>query len=229
MRTFPTDVAAHLAAQAGLNARLLVWLSARNRGTGATETVGLWTGAQDRTFTIDAVARAYHGAGGLVSMAPIVSEIGLTVRQHRLQVSPVAPEVAQGLREYDARLAPVEIHVAYFQPGSDVMIGIPVRVFRGWIDTVTITVPEVGGEAAAEIVVSSAAQALTRGLALKKSDGSLRRRAPADGFRRYADVSGSVETVWGEARAAAPAGAAPPAAPAPSEVPSLSDSYESRR
>ena len=55
-----------------------------------------------------------------------------------------------------------------------------------------------GGEGGVELRIASAARALTRKLELKRSDASHRLRS-GDRFRRYAEISGSVSTAWGEA------------------------------
>ncbi|PKP67336.1 MAG: hypothetical protein CVT86_01935, partial [Alphaproteobacteria bacterium HGW-Alphaproteobacteria-8] len=104
-------------------------------------------------------------------------------------------------RGYDARLAPVEIHRAFFAPASGELIEAPHRVFKGWIDAISLPTPEVGGQGAVEVTLASSARALTRPLALKKSDESQRRRSD-DRLRRYTDISGSVDVYWGEAKAA---------------------------
>lgn len=92
------------------------------------------------------------------------------------------------------------IHVANFDPQTAVLIANPVRRFKGFIKGLDFTRPALGGEAKCEMAVQSAARVLTRTLPLKKSDGALRGRHAADGFRKYADLSGAIETAWGELR-----------------------------
>lgn len=90
------------------------------------------------------------------------------------------------------------------------------RRFKGFIKGLEIVRPVTGGDATCEVAVQSAARVLTRTLPLKKSDAALRARSVGDGFRKYADVSGSIETVWAEPRGSAPSGSA---APSPSRLP----------
>lgn len=199
MRTYDAATLAALQARAGLVARVLFWVRAKNRDTGVEEAMGLWTGADATDFDIDGESRKYYGAGALLGVEPIVMQTGLTVRMHRVSLSPLAPEVAQLLRGYEPRMAPVEIHRALLDPDSHDLVAPPHRVFRGWIDELKITTPAQGGRAKAEVTLASASRALTRTLSLKKSDESQRRRAD-DRFNRYADVSGNVDIFWGEKR-----------------------------
>lgn len=198
MRQFPSALSAFLGERRGRFARLLVWIEAKNRDTGAPETLGFWTGEDHQIFTLAGVERTYYGAGALVAIDPLTSDIGLTVRQTRLVFSGIAPELVQLVRGYDPRLAPVEIHVVDFDPETHIQVAEPQRVFRGWIDAAPIEEGELGGDSVCEMTLLSSAQSLTRRLARKRSDQSLRARAGGDGFRRYADISGSVETPWGE-------------------------------
>lgn len=212
MRIFGTAVGAHLAAREGIAARVMLWIEAKNRSTGATEAVGLWAGDDVRQFTVGGVSRTYYGASSLLSVDPVVSSAGLNVRSQRCALAPLSPEVAQAIRVYEPRLAPVEVHVAHLAPGTDALVGDPERVFVGWIDTVRTLTPAAGGEASVEVTLVSRSRGLTQGLSRRRSDESLRRRASGDGFRRWADVSGAVDVAWGQSRGRRPAdggGAAP--------------------
>lgn len=199
MRSYDSTTGTYLGSRGGVIARSLVWVEAKNRTSGATETMGLWTGDDHQEFVIGGQTRLYFGAGNLLQLEPITMQTGLVVRMHKVTLSPLSPEVALLLRGYEPRLAPVEIHRALFWPESRDLIAAPHRVFRGWIDEVTIPTPEIGGAAQAEVTLASAARALTIPLALKKSDETQRLRGD-DRFRRYADVSGAVDVWWGEAR-----------------------------
>lgn len=210
MRSFDTATATALAASE-IVARALVWIRAKDRSTGTEETIGLWTGEDVASFTINGQARTYYGAGALLAIEPIVSQSGLVVQMSRMTLSPLAPEVAQAIRGYEPRLAPVEIHRALFDPLTMGLVAEPHRVFSGWIDEVVLTTPEASGEATVEVTMASAARGLTRTLPLKKSDETQKRRS-GDRFRRYADVSAAVDVFWGEARARA---ATAPTAPSP--------------
>ena len=202
MRSFDTATSTHIGATTGFYARVLIWIVAKDRTTGTPTPLGLWNGDDALSFTIGGVARTYYGAGALLSVEPMVYGSGTLVRTTRANLSPIAPEVAQVIRGYEPRLAPVEIHRALFDVNTMALVAEPHRVFKGWIDGVRITTPEIGGEASCEVTMASAARALTRTLPLKKSDETQKLRG-GDRFRRWADISALVDVYWGEGRAKA--------------------------
>lgn len=191
-------------------ARLLFWIEARNRSTSAVETIGFWTGGDHRDFSIGGQTRTYYGAGTLLRMNPLTVSTGLQVRNQRIVFSSVPPEVQLAARGFETRNGPVQLHVAYFDALTHELIDEPLRRFKGRCKGLTIPrakrVPgaKASGEATLEISVRSSAEDLTRTLPLKKSDEALQARSPGDRLRRYADVSGTVESVWGDIRAKAP-------------------------
>ena len=198
MTPYPPAVADHLAARKPLLSHVLLWLSARDRATGALEHVGLWTGADHQDIAVSGQARTYYGAGALVGMEPITQRTGLEVRQHRVTLSPLSPAAVDALRLYDPRLAPVEIHEWFWDPETMNALADPIRIFKGHIVQAPINTPAEGGEATCELTLVSAAWELTQPLPLKRSHAALTARNPGDNFRRYGDISGSVETAWGE-------------------------------
>lgn len=208
MRALDAGTTSFLAERAGLVAQSLVWVTARNIATQLTETIGLWTGEDDATLTIDGGPRTYSGANGLLRMDPIIASKGLDVRITQLHLSAVAPEVEDLVKGYDTRFAPVEIHRAVFRGSTRVLVGAPHRVFKGMINSIEFPTVEPGGFPACVVSVASETRALTRTLALKKSDETFR-SGGGDKFRQYADVSGSVPVFWGELKASAPADPAP--------------------
>ena len=201
---------AHLQSRGARHARRLVWITATERATGDPVSVGFWTGADHRVFSIGGADRSYYGAGSLIKVAPLVGETGIKVRTTRLTFSPISNEFRAAVALYDTNEAPVQIHVVNFDPQPRALIAEPLRRFKGFVKGLNFTRPTPGREATCEMAVQSAARVLTLTLPLKKSDAALQERHPGDGFRRYTDVSGSVETWWGERRGAAPASASPP-------------------
>ncbi|AXQ93402.1 hypothetical protein LV780_05970 [Cereibacter azotoformans] len=201
MRDLGTAVATLLATRAGIRARLLVWIAARNRATGTTETLGLWNGEDHAVLTIEGAARTYYGAGGLLAIEPVVTQVGVHVRTHRVSLSPAAPEVLQAIMGYDVRLAPVEIHRGLFD-AAGAPVSPPHRVFKGTVDGVELPTPAAGSEGTVSLTLASTARALTRALPTRYSDASMQLRS-GDRMFRYADVSGSVPVYWGEKKAGA--------------------------
>jgi hypothetical protein len=215
MRILDPAILAEFAAREGMVARLLVWIEARDRATGAPTPGGFWTGDDHQDFLIGGATRTYWGAGALLTTPVLQMEAGLKVRTHRLIFSPLAPEVAQVIRGYETRNARAEMHIAYFNKLTHALIAEPARVFNGFVSPVKITTPPTGGQAKVEVGLLSTAQYLTRTLAVKKSDESLRARAQSDGFRKYTTITGAVTTVWGEHKAAAPSPTTQTATPTP--------------
>lgn len=199
MKTFDTVTQAYMDAQAGIAAAGLVWIEAKDRATGAPASIGLWSGPQDASISIGGVARTYLGAGEILGLPDIETDVGLAVREVRLQLSGIAPGVEAATRQYDARFAPVEIHRALFSIDTGALIADPVRVVKGWCERLSFETGPIGGSAVAELAVVSNARILTRTLATKKSDQSQRLRS-GDRFRKYAEVTGQVGVWWGEKR-----------------------------
>ena len=204
MRILAPEITALLSQRRGLLTHVLVWIKARNRDTGAQETLGLWTGADHAVIVASGATRTYYGAGAMLGMDALTSRAGLEVRQHTIHLSALSPEVVTALRVYDPRLAAVEIHEWYCDPISEKPVADPVRVFKGTVMEAPIHQPAEGGEASAELIIASASWALTKGLPLKRSAGALKARASSDEFRKYTDLGRAVESVWGEERATGP-------------------------
>lgn len=197
MRSYDAATLAALQTRAGVCARILIWVVAKNRVSGLDEALGLWTGAEDRTFTIGAENRLYAGAGAIMQIPALKLQAGLSVRMQRMTLSPISTVVADLIETYQSRFAPIEIHRALFSTEDGALIAEPHRVWKGFIDEVEITRAETGGEATCEVTAASSARLLTRTLPLKKSDATQQLRS-GDRFRAYVDVSGKVDVCWGE-------------------------------
>lgn len=208
MRAYDAATAAQLTARGALVPRRLVWIKARNKTTGATEALGLWSGEDDVTLTLEGEARQYIGAGALLQAQAITAGTGLAVRVHQLHLAAIAPEVEDLVKGYDTRFAPVEIHRALIGPIDREIQGTPHRVFRGLVNSIDFPEAAPGDAPTATLDVVSETRVLTRALATKKSDESQKARG-GDRFRRYGDISGAVPVYWGEMRLEAPADPAP--------------------
>jgi hypothetical protein len=200
MRSYSPAEIAHLQARAGVRARLLVWICARNRTTGTMETMGFWNGDDAQTFTIGGGSRVYQGIGALLGMDDLTVEVGLQVRRISVWLATAAPEVLSAVRQYDLRMAPIEIHRVLTDPQSHQLIADPHRIWKGLCDGQPVEMPAMGtGGGRITLTVSSAAIALTRTLNSKFSDEALKRRG-GDRLARYADITGKVGVWWGEKR-----------------------------
>jgi hypothetical protein len=204
MRDFENDLLAHFQSRGAQNNYVMVWFQGKDIATRDPVEIGFWTGADHEVFTIDGQERTYYGAGGAVEIPPMSSQIGVQVRTLRLSFSAVANEVLVATQNYDLREGAFQMHIVYHDALTGQLKGTPKRIFKGVTAGLEITRPETGGEAKAEISVQSSARMLTRTSSLKKSSSGLQSRYPDDDFRQYVTLSGSIETVWGEQRAAAP-------------------------
>lgn len=198
MRTLPPAVLAHHAARKGRFVHVLIWIQARDRVTGAMESLGLWTGPDHQVVTINGEDRTYYGVGVVLGIDPLVSQSQGNEQTWSFQVSSLHLRVVEALRVYDARLAPVEIHSWDFDPATANPIAEPFREFRGTVMEVDLPTPPVGGEAIATVTCVPDSWRLTRSLTLRRSQGALKARASADGFRRHNTISGAVQVAWGE-------------------------------
>ena len=197
MRIYSTATASYFARRSAFLGHVLVWLQARNRDTGAIEEIGFWTGADHAEFTIRGELRTYYGAGSMLGMDPIRRQTGLKVRSQRITFSQVAPELMIAVRGYDPRHAPVEVHRALFDPQSRLLIDEPHMILQGYLDKLKLPTPAKGESANISFEVATAGRALTKPVSRFRSDASLRARAPADGFRKYASLADTVEVKWG--------------------------------
>ncbi|WP_347268185.1 hypothetical protein [Paracoccus sp. (in: a-proteobacteria)] len=198
MRSFSPATASYFASRAGFIGHILVWFQARNRTSGAVETIGFWTGADHADFSIGAETRTYYAAGAMLGMDPIQRETGLKVRSQRISFSQVSAEVIQLVRTYDPRHAPVEVRRALFDPASEALVDTPHVILRGYVDSLKLPTPAKGESANITVEIATAGRALTRPLARYRSKATLLARAPADGFRRYASVADVGEVKWGD-------------------------------
>jgi len=201
MRSFDGATAAALATRGGFVMHALVWVTAKNRATGAPEAVGFWTGDHNRVFVIGGEARTYIGAGDALTVPPVVQQAGYVVRMQKVSLGGLTAEAVQLLRQYDPRFAPVEIRRAVFDPETLEPVAEPHVMFAGTVDEVSLPIPAKGGAAQADLTIASSARAGTQTLSLRRNDEALRARIPGDGMLRYIAVSNAVPIWWGEARA----------------------------
>lgn len=190
------DVAAqaHRVARMGLVPRWLFWVESKNRTTGLTETMGLWTGDQDEAFMIDGASRDYLSAS-VVGFPSLTFGSGLGIQMQTLTLGPISPEVELLLYGYDPRLAPVEVHLVSLDPDTHNTIAIE-RLYKGWIDEAPVKTDPLGGQKICEVSLAGSARGGTRTLSTKKSDAAQSLRG-GDRFRRHADVVSSTN-YWGE-------------------------------
>ena len=200
MRSYDTATGNYIAGRTDVMARHLVWITAKERDTGDPAAMGLWNGDDEQAFTINGEARTYTGAGAMVDIEPLRAGVGLDVRMHQIILSGITSETEQLIRGYDARLAPVEIHRALFSPRDRLLVAAPVRMLKGFVDTISFKTAAAGGTGAVTVAIASASRSLTRPLQTLRSDAAQQEAFANDYFRRFTDISGEVGVWWGEKR-----------------------------
>lgn len=198
MKSLSPSTVAYVGGRQDVIVRHLIWFEARNRATGAPERSGLWTGDDARTLTIEGEARTYYGAGTILGIEAMTAGVGLDVRMLQVRLVDLTPEVAQLIRGYDTKLAPVAIHRALLDPASRQPAAAFTRVFRGWVDELSI---ETDSDHQVTMTLASDARRLTRKLTAFKSEAAMKARSGSDTFRDYTDVGGRVPVWWGSERA----------------------------
>lgn len=198
MRDLPQAVQDALDAPGPIEARLLVWIVARNRATGDPEALGLWNGDDSRAFTVGAVERIYIGAGRFLSSDAFVVAAGLAVRTHRLAIAGISETAEALVYQFEGRGAAVEIHEVVLDPDTGAVIGAPVPMFTGSLGG--IEAPQGPGPATVTLTLFSEARVLTQTLPLRRSDAALRQRSATDDFRKYGALSGAIPVIWGGRR-----------------------------
>ncbi len=184
--------------------RDFLWLSPRDRDTGALVPMGFWSDLGTVSAPVidpetDAeITRSYTGAGDLVEVGAVPLAAGFAVQTVSLKLSQLTPGAAAAVRGYDLRRAPVELHRGYLDPTTGLLVGPAIPFFTGEVDDAPISTPAEGEEGAINITLVSHAQELSRTNPAKRSDADQRERAPGDGFFRHAAVVGSWRIDWGQ-------------------------------
>ncbi|WP_297772664.1 hypothetical protein [uncultured Roseovarius sp.] len=118
---FDTEQLDQFAERRGTDGQILLLIEPRNRETGEIVPMGLWTGDDHQTFTVDGVEHFFLGAGAVIEVPPIRAGIGLEVRRHRVVLPPLLDEVKLALQIYQAAQARVRV---WSQP-MDINSGAP--------------------------------------------------------------------------------------------------------
>lgn len=203
VRAVDTTTSDYVQARQGVIPRDFVWISAKNRETGALESAGFWNGLDTVDVTVvsgttgEAETRTYTAWGSLLKIDQIQRAPEISIRTIKLNLSQISPAVQQVFRGYDTRLAPVEIHRGFMDLDTHLIIAPPVARFVGWINKAPIMTPAAGGEGSVTVDAVSHARILTRINPAKRSDESQKRRS-GDRFRRYSSVADQWDFFWGE-------------------------------
>lgn len=196
MNDFDAPVTAQIDEQRGTDIRLMVWIQARNRTTGATEKIGFWTGDDNHDFGFSGEVRTYFGAGDVFDFPPMQVKTGLVVQQYSFRLA-LTDAARQAMVVYDPRKARIEIHRTWLDLDTGLPLGTPERRFKGFIATVKRQRGAKGDTSFYEVFCETASRALTRKQPLLRSAAALHERNPADRFREYSDTAGDWTVPWG--------------------------------
>jgi hypothetical protein len=197
MPTIAPAVQQQLEERRGTDAHVLLWIEAKNRDTGAPETIGFWTGDDHQEFLINGEIRTYFGAGDVIDTPPIIASKGFQVRNYRVSLPPLVDEVKTLIRQFEPRLAQVEIHSCPLDIDSGNALAAPLRMFKGILNEAPEELGPKGGPSRTELVLVTSARTLTLALPLKRSNAELQRRSPSDLGREYSDIAGEWVVPWG--------------------------------
>lgn len=174
--------------------RWFLWIKAADGG-GTPTPVGLWTGGDNVTITLEGESRTYYGAQGALNFSPFQYIEGAVIQTTTVSIS-VTPEAENFVRGYRTQYAPADIHRAVYNASTGVLIGTD-RMFKGFLDTIAFPTPEVGGEQQIELEIMSSARLGTMTSNLRKSDAAQRLRLATDTFRKDGDMGNAPADIWG--------------------------------
>ena len=181
--------------------RSFVWVTGRNRTSGASVTKGFHSDlAPPKTATVidaldgSAYLRSFRG-GSLVSIGGLDLISDLSVREATIVFAATRPDVDELVRTLDVRNAPVQIYWGLFDQTTRALVDKAVPVFLGTVDGVEITTAAEGGDSTATLTCVSAMRGLTRASTEVRSDASQRKRNASDALYKY--VGQDFRPQWG--------------------------------
>lgn len=160
--------------------------------------VFIWGGEGDLTFAGDTGSEIYSGIGdrGLVKISG--GQVGGAAQNVTLVLSGVAPEAIELLDSSEVKDASAVLRRLIFDSTGKTLLGAYVFT-RGRLDTLE-TAETIGGEAAIQATIESAARGLGRRGGRLRSDADQRLVNAADGFFRNVSFAGEKMLYWGGKR-----------------------------
>lgn len=192
------------ATDSGIAPRTLIYVTAKDRGTGLPVNVGIWSDIDDANITVLSgvtglpETRAYYGAGALLDVSDIPRVSDLTIQTVTVTLSQIADVSQLLVREYDARLAKVEIHRVVLDPKSGAPVSVELPVFLGEVDGAPITTPPIGGEGSIELRVVSDAISMLARTNPRKSSYEAQKRRQGDEWGLYSGTVATWKMPWGQ-------------------------------
>ncbi|MCB5412245.1 hypothetical protein [Pseudogemmobacter faecipullorum] len=201
MRIFDIAFAQSLTAarDVGIAPVWFVTFTAKDWDTGAAAVVGLWSGDEDITVSVEdptggLVSRGYTGGCNL-TVEDLMYVADLTDNPVQISISQIAPVAQNIIRGFDLRLAHCEIHATTLNGGA--LTGPPQLQWVGLVDEGPIQTPAAGGEGSISLTIrSEIMMQLQASNPAKSSDQHQRRRLSTDEFCKYAATIGSRAVQW---------------------------------
>lgn len=185
--------------------REFVWITARDRSSGAAYGRGFWNGFHGvTTEVIDALtgspaSRQFSADGALLSIGSLSRNADLTVRTVEFTLSQIHPTVADLIRGAEPRNAAVQIYRGFLDPATHALLARPKPQFAGTVDGTPIETPAAGGSGGLTVSCVSSTRELTLPSTDTRSHESQRRRNPNDRFYVYAKTAPLWQVPWGQA------------------------------
>lgn len=205
MRIYPQAIADAYAAAAtdGLITRKAVWITARNRVTGAPEERGIWAGSESTPLTVlrgtdgAQVTRPYYGGGEYLKIGDIPMTTTLTLETITVDLSQLADIAREIVRTHDVHRAAIEIHEIVLSPVTGMPIGADYPIFNGIIDGAPIKNPAVGGEGSTKLKCVSEMMAMLARTNTDKSSHEAQKRRSGDDLNIYSNTVEEWKLPWG--------------------------------
>lgn len=201
MKTVDAGLLAALGAArtSGIAPVYFVWITGKDRDTGAASSMGFWSRTETISVTVPrpdgtTATRTYIGGCGL-SVEGLTRTGGLEDNPVTVSMSQIADAAQQMARGLDPRLAYVEIHVTSMTGGA--LVSAPQLEWVGIVDEGPISTPSFGSDGAISFSVRSELMVmLTATNPAKSSDAHQKRRQAGDRFCEYASTISSRKIQW---------------------------------
>lgn len=207
MKSLTTEETNAYAARS-LISRTLIYVTAKDRSTGAPVEFGFWNGIYDSTIEVidgltqDTESRSFVSKGAVLTVGDISLSDSLNVGSVQVTLSQLNASVESAIRTYDTRNAPIQIYRGLFSIASPASLIAPARCrFVGYINTAPISTPPAGGQALVTFNCVSGVRELTRSNKELRSDEGQQRRHSGDRFFKYVAATGQVQVFWGQNKA----------------------------
>lgn len=176
-----------------------LWIIGKDRDTGAASPMGLWSGDEDITVSVEIpggglASRSYIGGCNLdVQDLRYVGD--LTDNAVTVSISQIADAAQYLVRGLDVRLAYCEIHATSMTGGA--FVSAPQLQWVGIVDDGPISTPSVGDDGGIALSIRSEMMTMLTSInPAKSSDAHQKRRQTGDRFSEYAGTINSRKVQW---------------------------------